>query len=434
MWSGRSLSGMDCLRASPPSPEFAPAELAKARVFRYQAGGPQAQKPMPRPPYFHDNVRNMPGAVYSPFADRMADHPGPLFPLHVGDTWLEPCPGARMEDLRGVDHAGLHQYADTRGLPVLVDAVLERARLRSGLSLERDSVLITAGATAGLSCALGSLLAPGDEVLILAPFWPLIRGIVQSWGGCPVEVPFYDRVTDGQTAAEAVRALASKRTVALYVSTPSNPTGRVLSAEILAALAELAESEDWWLLSDEVYRDFVYEGEHVSMAPLAPTRTLCVDSFSKAYGMAGYRVGSLVGPAEWVEQARKLGTHSFYSAPTPGQWAAVQALRDGEAWQNDAREQYRAVSSTAAQKLGLPAPGGSTFLFLDVGERLDERGLYGFLEDCFEDGVLVAPGSSAGRDYADWVRVCYTAMPPEEALEGVSRLARHVRGPGAGSG
>ena len=164
---------------------------------------------MPRPPSFHDNVRNMPGAVYSPFADRMADHPGPLFPLHVGDTWLEPCPGARMEDLRGVDHPGLNQYADTRGLPVLVDAVLERARLRSGLSLERDSVLITAGATAGLSCALGSFLAPGDEVLILAPFWPLIRGIVQSWGGCPVEVPFYDRVTDGQTAAEAVRALAA---------------------------------------------------------------------------------------------------------------------------------------------------------------------------------------------------------------------------------
>ena len=389
---------------------------------------------MPRPPDFHDHVLTLPGAVYSPFADRLADHPGPLFPLHVGDTWLEPCAGARMEGMRAADHPGLHQYADTRGLPVLVDAVLERARAQSGLPWERDSVLITAGATAGLSCALGSFLAPGDEVLILAPFWPLIRGIVQSWGGVPVEVPFYDRVEDdGQAAAEAVRACASDRTVALYVSTPSNPTGRVLSGEILSALAELAESEDWWLISDEVYRDFVYQGEHVSLAPLAPSRTLCVDSFSKAYGMAGYRVGSLVGPSEWIEQARKLGTHSFYSAPTPGQWAALHALEGGEAWQDEAREAYRAVSVVAAEALGLPAPGGSTFLFVDVADRLDERGLHGFLEDCFEDGVLVAPGSSAGRDYGDWVRLCYTAMPPEDALEGVTRLARHVRGPGSGS-
>ena len=68
---------------------------------------------------------------------------------------------------------------------------------------------------------------------------------------------------------------------------------------------------------------------------------------------------------------------------------------------------------------------------MDVGARLDERGLHGFLEDCFEDGVLVAPGSSAGRDYGDWIRLCYTAMPPEEALEGVALLARHVRGSGA---
>ena len=387
---------------------------------------------MPKPPQFHDPVLTMPGAVYSPFADRLADHPGPLFPLHVGDTWLEPFEGARMEDLRGAENPGLHQYADTRGLPVLVDAVLERARVQSGLPWERDSVLITAGATAGLSCALGSILAPGDEVLILAPFWPLIRGIVQSWGGVPVEVPFYDRVEDdGQAAAEAVRACMSDRTVALYVSTPSNPTGRVLSGEVLSALASLAEAEDWWLISDEVYRDFVYQGEHVTLAPLAPERTLCVDSFSKAYGMAGYRVGSLVGPRDWIDQARKLGTHSFYNAPTPGQWAALHALEGGETWQAEAREAYRVVSRTAAAILGLPAPGGSTFLFVDVGDRLDERGLHGFLEDCFEDGVLVAPGSSAGRDYGDWIRLCYTAMPPEEALEGVALLARHVRGSGA---
>jgi N-succinyldiaminopimelate aminotransferase len=99
-------------------------------------------------------------------------------------------------------------------------------------------------------------------------------------------------------------------------------------------------------------------------------------------------------------------------------------LQAGEAWQRAARDQYRAVGAAAASRLGLPAPEGSTFLFLDVADALGPRGLPGLLEDCFEEGVLVAPGSSSGSDYADWIRVCYTVMPPEPTLEGVGKLAR----------
>ncbi len=379
---------------------------------------------MPRPPHFNRSVTAMPGAVYSPFAHRLADHPGPVYPLHVGDTWLEPGEGMRMQDILSADHAGLHQYCDTRGLPDLVDALVDRARSRSGLSWERESVLVTAGATAGLACAVGALASPGDEVLILAPFWPLIRGIVQATGATPVEVPFYDRVDSRAEAVAAVRARASERTVALYISTPSNPTGRVLPRAWLEGLAELARSEGWWILADEVYEDFVYAGEHVPLAPLAPERTVTAYSFSKAYGMAGNRVGVLVGPSKAIEQAQKLGTHSFYNAPVPSQVVALRALQAGEAWQRAARDQYRAVGAAAASRLGLPAPEGSTFLFLDVADALGPRGLPGLLEDCFEEGVLVAPGSSSGSDYADWIRVCYTVMPPEPTLEGVGKLAR----------
>ena len=132
--------------------------------------------------------------MYSPFADELASHPGPIFPLHVGDTWLEPFEGGRMQDLRCEDHPGLHNYCDTRGLPDLVDAIVEKVRSRNGLTCERESVLVTAGATGGLASAIGAIVEPGDEVLILAPFWPLIRGIVQTFRGVPVEVPFYDRV------------------------------------------------------------------------------------------------------------------------------------------------------------------------------------------------------------------------------------------------
>ena len=369
----------------------------------------------------------MPGAVYSPFADRIASHPGPIFPLHVGDTWMEPFAGGRMQDLRVEEHPGMHRYCDTRGLPELVDALVERVRERKGLALERESVLVTGGATGGLAEVVGALVEPGEEVLILAPFWPLIRGIVQSFRGVPVEVPFYDRVDSAEAAVEAVRARLSERTVALYVSTPSNPTGVVLPEAWLSALADFARQNDLWLLSDEVYEDFVYRGVHVSLSPMAPERTISVHSFSKAYGMAGNRVGYVAGPRPVIDEARKIGTHSFYHAPTAGQLAALAALRDGGPWIASAREQYRAAGEHAALELGMPAPGGSTFLFVDVGSRLDERGLHGFLADCFEDGVMVAPGASSGEAYGSWVRLCYTAAPPDQVAEAVVRLAKRIR-------
>jgi N-succinyldiaminopimelate aminotransferase len=143
--------------------------------------------------------------------------------------------------------------------------------------------------------------------------------------------------------------------------------------------------------------------------------------------MAGNRVGYLVGPQDVIGEARKISTHTFYAAPTAGQLAALRALRDGAAWVEAAKQLYREAGRHAAAQLGQPAPSGSTFLFLDVSQRLDARGVSGFLEDCFEDGVLVAPGGSSGQAYSEWVRVCYTAAPPEQVREAVTRLAKRVR-------
>jgi len=368
----------------------------------------------------------MPGAVYSPFADRIATHPGPVYPLHVGDTWLTPFEGGRSEDQRVADHPGLHNYCDTRGVPGLVDGVAQKLRDRNGLAAEPADVLIGAGATGGLATAIGAVLSPGEEVLILAPFWPLIRGIVQTFRGVPVEVPFYDRVDSLEEAVTAVRGCITPKSRVLYVSTPSNPTGRVIPGEWLEALAALAREHDLWLFSDEVYEDFVYRGEHVSMGRFAPERTASFYSFSKAYGMAGNRVGYLTGPRPLVDEARKIGTHTFYHAPTAGQVAAIRALESGREWIDDARSQYQRVGDEAASLLGIPEPAGSTFFMIDVREKLGERGLHGLLEDCFEDGVLVAPGGSCGREYEGWIRLCYTAMRPDLVIEAVSKLARHL--------
>ncbi len=369
-------------------------------------------------------VAALPGAVYTPFD--LSAHPGPLFLLHVGDTYLPPPAGARMEDLREADHPGLSRYGETGGCAPLVDATLQKLRERNGLGVERAGLLVTAGATSGLACAVSALCDPGEEVLILAPFWPLIRGIVRSQRATPVEVPFFDRVHTLDAALAALDAHTTSRTVALYFSNPSNPSGRVLPSEWLEGLAAWARRHDLWVLSDEVYEEFVYAGAHVSTARFAPERTVSAFSFSKSYGMAGNRVGYLAGPPAVIAEAHKVSVHSAYHAPTASQLAALRALEGGAEWVKAARESYARVGREAASLLGVAAPEGSCFLFVDVTARLDARGLQGFLADCFADGVVLAPGASSGDAYGSYVRLCYTVLPPADALEGVARLARRL--------
>jgi aspartate/methionine/tyrosine aminotransferase len=331
-----------------------------------------------------------------------------------------------MEDLHGDEFPELNRYTSPRGYAPLIDAIVDKARSQNGLQCERESVMVTAGATGGLCCAIGMLAEPDEEVLILAPFWPLIRGIVQTFRAKPVEVPFFDRVDSLEAAIDAVRSRLTPKSVALYVSTPSNPTGRLLPEAWLQALADLAREENLWLLSDEVYEDYVYTGQHVSMGQFAPERTISAFSFSKAYGMAGNRTGYLVGPPEAIAQATKIATHSFYSAPTAGQVAGLRALQSGRPWVDRARESYREAGVAAAAKLGLPAPEGSTFLFVDAAAALDGRGMEGLLADCLEEGVAVAPGASCGRDYASWLRLCYTSAPPADVAAAISKLAKRL--------
>jgi N-succinyldiaminopimelate aminotransferase len=364
------------------------------------------------------------GSVFSSLAHRLESHPGEVYPLHVGDTWLEPVNGARLEDLRVAAHPGLHRYAPPGGLPSLVDALVERLRRRHpGLFVERRNVMVTAGATAGLFAVMGATLDPGDEVLVLAPYWPLIEGIVRVARGAPVIVPV-DGLSSATDLVDALSEVCGDRAAAVYVNSPNNPTGRVLPAPWIEALVEWARSRDLWIVTDEIYEDYVYEGEARSSLPLAPERTFAAFSFSKAYGMAGNRCGYIVGPPAIMAELQKVATHTFYSTPTASQLAALRVLgAEGDAWLRTARERYVELGRKTAGLLELPVPEGGTFLFFDVAPVLDQRGLLGLLEDCAEEGVFLAPGPSFGP-YPTHVRLCFTAAPPEVTMRGVESLRR----------
>ena len=139
--------------------------------------------------------------------------------------------------------------------------------------------------------------------------------------------------------------------------------------------------------------------------------------------MAGNRCGYVVGPRESMGQVTKVSIHAFYSTPTASQLAACRVLDGrGDEWIADVRERYREMGTRAAERLGVAPPEGSTFLFLDVADRLDERGLTGFLEDCVERGLLVAPGTSFGP-YQTHIRICFTCAPPDVVERGTEVLA-----------
>jgi len=390
---------------------------------------------MPRHPAVSPTVRTMPGSVFSRLAHRIAAIEGERYPLHVGDTWMEPPAGARMEDLRVDQHPGLHRYPPPTGHRPLIDAI---ARTRG---IDPDRVLVTLGATGAWHAVGGATLAPGDEVLVLAPYWPLFPGIVRSVGGVPVDVPFFrsEAFVPGASSVsalspeEAVAQVApfiTERTVAIYINSPSNPTGVVLSPDVLKAIAELARSNGLWIWSDEVYELYSYGPEVVPIATFAPERTFSAFSFSKAHGLAGCRVGYVVGPTlpGMRDELRKMAMHSAYSAPLPSQLAALAILDPavGPAWVDHARTAYKQAGDRAADRLQLPRPEGGTFLFVDVRAGLrnsDDDPLHAFLVRCIDRGLVLAPGRSSGAPYTHHVRLCFTSAAPDVVDRGVGVLA-----------
>lgn len=381
---------------------------------------------MPRPPHVSPPVLGIKGSVYSKLLHKLLAHRGEVYPFHVGDTYREPPAGCRMEDLGSAAHPHMNQYTPPQGLPVLVDALVERLRARAGVAIERGQLFVTGGATAGLSNAVGAIASPGDEVLLLAPHWPLIDGICRSYGAKPVPVPLFGVADSPESVVETVERELRPRTVALYVNTPNNPSGRVIPPSSLEALVEFARRENLWLLFDEVYEEYQYEGTHTYGFALAPERSFAAHSFSKTFGMAGYRCGWLAGPAAPMEGALKLHTHNVYSAPTASQIAALRVLAGaGDVWLAESRALYAETGRKAAARLGVPPPEGSTFLFLDVAESLGGGSLETFLDGCADEGLFAAPGPSFGP-YPTHLRVCYTAAPPDVVMRGIEILARRL--------
>lgn len=388
---------------------------------------------MPRHPAFSSAIEGIHTSVFAalePAIRRARDAGRVLVPFQIGDTALPPpacVHDVRFDVQRDVPYGGIHGRVSLR-------AAIAARHARAGAAVEPSEVLLGVGATHALSSAFHALLSPADEVILAAPFWPLIRGVVRAAGGVTREWPITPRLRGlaPRAVAEELTSLVGPATVAVYVTSPNNPDGTVWTQEALGAVANAAKRHNLWIIADEVYADFAFERAHTSMRELAPERTVVAGSFSKSHGLAGLRVGYVVAPKDVVSRAQRVVNHTVYNVPEFAQETAQRSLEQGSAWIAAARVTYREtrdamVKALRSEGFTVDVPDGGAYCFVDFSTHLGKRTMNEFLEHAIEEGVLIAPGIAFGEAFASWGRLCFTGTSTEAMQQGIRALGRAAR-------
>jgi aspartate/methionine/tyrosine aminotransferase len=368
-------------------------------------------------------------SLYARILSRLQEYGGEVYPFHIGETHLLPSQ-AVQDALRESDDPAIHRYGNPQGILPLREAIAEDLR-RRGLDAHTDDIVITHGATHGLNLACQAILDPGDSVLVLSPHWPLINSMIVTASATPVEVPFTSKLRAGKTVAELLTPHLGPRTRAIYVTSPNNPDGVVLTSEELDQLAAFCVEHDLYALIDEAYERFHYDERPgwLSERPGMKERAISVFTFSKSHRMTGLRVGFAVAPPDVRAALVRLSNISIYNVSMLMQRAALAALCKCE---DDVVETVSSARDNAKRFAGLlsevegvdfAAPAGGAYVFANLHELLGDRDPYELLDACLDHGVVFAPGIGFGAAYGRWARFCYTAMDPEHLGRGAERLA-----------
>ncbi|CAI8811122.1 Arginine--pyruvate transaminase AruH [Pseudomonas sp. IT-P171] len=307
--------------------------------------------------------------------------------------------------------AGDTHYAEVRGSRGLRDSIVSRHRRRSGQTVDVDEVIVMPGAQCGVYSVVQCLLDPGDEVIVAEPMYVTYEGVFGACGARVVPVPV--RPENGFRVDPAdVAALITPKTRAMLLNSPNNPSGASLPLMIWQELASLCVRHNLWLISDEVYSDLLYEGEHISPASLPgmAERTATIDSLSKSHAMSGWRVGWVIGPKTLIDHLEHLSLCMLFGIPDFVQNAAQVALDGNLPEVAMMREEYRqrrdlvCASLNACPGLRAVRPDGGMFVMVDVrqtgltAQHFAERLLEGY-------GVSVLAGEAFGPSAAGHIRI-----------------------------
>jgi aspartate aminotransferase/aminotransferase len=348
--------------------------------------------------------------------------------LEVGEPDFS-TPSHIIEDAFAAARAGWTKYSPNAGLPTLRRRVAERLGRSWRRDVSADRIVITTGAIGALYSALMSVVDPGDEVLIPDPGWPNYEAIVHLAGATPVRF--------AQTAARGflpdpaeIARLVTPRSKALLINTPGNPSGAVFSGALMADIAEIVRASGIYLVSDEIYEDIVFEGEHVSAAKFTPPdRLFVVSGFSKTYAMTGWRVGWLVCPPDLAAITTGLQEPVTSCASTIAQKAAEAALVGDQQCGKSFRDAFKRRRDIVIDVFGntglLPAvPEGAFYALIDIASS-GRRSLEFAKELLVARDTAVVPGITFGPSGDRYVRVAFT-IADDELREGLQRLRAHI--------
>jgi len=322
-------------------------------------------------------------------------------------------------------------YTSNAGLKELKEEICNYLKRRMEVSYLPDSeVMVTVGGSEAIDIALRAMLNPGDEVLVPQPSYVSYVPCVTLAGGKPVIIQLEEQDQFKLTGRKLLEKITPKTKI-LILPFPNNPTGAIMEKEELEEIAKIVREKDLFVLSDEIYAELTYKQKHVTIAafPGMKERTVLINGFSKAYAMTGWRLGYACGPKKIIEQMFKIHQFAIMCAPTTSQYAAVEAMKNGDedvARMREAYDQRRRYLMHAFKEMGLQCfePYGAFYVFPCIKE-------FGMTSDAFanrfleEEKVAVVPGTAFGDCGEGFLRISY-AYSLENLKIALERLQRFI--------
>lgn len=323
-------------------------------------------------------------------------------------------------------------YTSNAGLKELREEICNYLNRRININYNPlTEVIVTVGGSEAIDIGLRAMINPGDEVIIPQPAYVSYEPCAILAGAKPVIIDLKAENNFRLTKQELLNAITNKTKV-LILPFPNNPTGAIMEKEDLEDIAEVCIEKNIYVMSDEIYSELTYKGEHVSIASIAgmKERTILINGFSKSYAMTGWRLGYACGPSEIIKQMTKIHQFAIMCAPTTSQYAAVEALKNGNedvAMMREAYNERRRFLINAFKEMGLACfePYGAFYVFPCIKEfgMTSEEFATKFLE---EEKVAAVPGSAFGKSGEGFLRISY-AYSIENLREAMIRLERFVK-------
>ncbi len=375
------------------------------------------------------NILDTPPSGIRKYFDLVNEMKG-VISLGIGEPDFETPWTIREEGIYSLEKGKTH-YSSNAGFIELREEISKYMERKFDLKYNpKDEILVTVGGSEAIDIAIRTFAGPGDEVIVPEPSFVAYKGCVMFAGATPVTIELKAEDRFKLKPEQIINAITNK-TKAIIIGYPNNPTGATMDYEDYKAVVEVLKDKDIIVISDELYAELTYEGVHVSIAqfPEMKDKTIVINGFSKAFAMTGWRIGYACGHADALDQMKKIHQYALMCSPTTAQYAAIEALKNGEPEVRRMMEEYnrrRLVMVNGFRKVGLSCfePIGAFYVFPDIRES-------GLSSDLFcerllmEEKVLMVPGNAFGACGEGFVRATY-ATSVDNIREALVRIRRFL--------